>query len=40
MEGVVIDGGKIWVKSYEVLISNDLKIWMIYFDGSVMWVMF
>lgn len=34
-EGVVIDGGEIWVKSYEVSTSNDSKTWTTYSDGSV-----
>ena len=39
-EGVVIDGGEIWVKSYEVSTSNDSKTWTTYSDGSVTRVIF
>lgn len=35
LEGVVIDGEKIFVKVFEVLNSNDFKDWMFYFEGGI-----
>ncbi|XP_078342571.1 neuropilin-1-like [Oculina patagonica] len=34
-EGVIIDDEKMWVKSYEVQISNDTKSWTTYFEGDI-----
>ena len=34
-EGVTIDDEKMWVKSYEIQISNDTKIWRTYAEGDV-----
>lgn len=39
-EGVVIDGGEFWVKSYTVSTSNDSKTWTTYSDRSVTRVIF